>query len=70
MKAVNSKTLPHWVLSLALPLAGMLGAGVVSASACPEVNHEAMQWLDKMTRSAQEVSYNGVVTFQLGDDPD
>ena len=29
---------------------------------------EALQWLDKMSRSAQEVSYSGVVTFQLGDD--
>jgi len=38
------------------------------AAACPEVNPEALKWLDKMSRSAHEVSYQGVVTFQRGDD--
>ncbi|QFU76519.1 negative regulator for alginate biosynthesis [Halioglobus maricola] len=37
-----------------------------SAQECPEVNPEAVKWLDKMSRSLQHVSYHGVVTFQRG----
>jgi len=43
-------------------------AARAGAAVCPEVNPEALKWLDKMSRSAHEVSYQGVVTFQRGDD--
>lgn len=43
-------------------------AGRATASVCPELHPEALRWLDKMSRSAHEVSYQGVVTFQRGDD--
>jgi sigma-E factor negative regulatory protein RseB len=38
------------------------------ASKCPDADSVALKWLDKMSRSSYEVSYNGVVTFQRGDD--
>jgi len=50
-----------------LALSGMLCTLQVSASSCPEVNPEALRWLDKMSRSAHEISYQGVVTLQRGD---
>ncbi len=43
-------------------------AGRATAAVCPEVSPEALKWLDNMSRSAHEVSYQGVVTFQRGDD--
>ena len=51
---------PGIVLSLLVARAG--------ASACPEDDREALAWLDKMSRSLNQVSYHGVVTFQRGDD--
>ncbi len=36
--------------------------------ACPEANSEALQWLDKMSRSLNQVSYHGVVTYQRGNE--
>ena len=38
------------------------------AADCKTMNPEAMEWLDKMSRSAREVSYQGVITLQRGDD--
>jgi len=42
-------------------------AGNASAQ-CPEVDERALQWLDKMSHSLREVSYQGVVTLQRGSD--
>lgn len=36
------------------------------ASACPQADPAALKWLDKMSRSSNEINYNGVVTFQRG----
>lgn len=67
MRAIPHKRLragwylvPGIVLSLLVARAG--------ASACPEADREALAWLDKMSRSLNQVSYHGVVTFQRGDD--
>ncbi len=68
MKALNFKFQNRWLISLVLPVLGTLLSGQVQAAACAEINPEALRWLDKMSRSAQEVSYQGVVTFQRGDD--
>jgi sigma-E factor negative regulatory protein RseB len=38
------------------------------AQDCPDADSEAIEWLDKMSRSANEVSYHGVVTYQRGRD--
>lgn len=38
------------------------------AQACPQADREAVRWLDKMSRSANAVSYRGVVTYQRGKD--
>ena len=35
---------------------------------CGDSDPAALQWLDKMSRSTQEISYQGVVTYQRGDD--
>jgi sigma-E factor negative regulatory protein RseB len=37
------------------------------AADCPEANPEALEWLEKMSRSSSEVNYHGVVTFQRGE---
>jgi sigma-E factor negative regulatory protein RseB len=42
-----------------------LAAGA-AASGCPEVDERALQWLDKMSHSLREISYQGVVTLQRG----
>jgi len=55
-------------IRLVISLLSVLLVSQVRADSCPEVNHEALAWLDKMSHSAREVSYQGVVTFQLGDD--
>lgn len=64
MKMLNSKV----GVSSVITLLCLVLAGQVSAASCPEINHEALAWLDKMSHSAREVSYQGVVTFQLGED--
>ncbi len=64
MKVLSSKVGIRWAVSLA----SLLCVNHASAASCPDVNHEALAWLDKMSHSAHEVSYQGVVTFQLGDD--
>lgn len=51
-----------------LVLSGTLLAARSSALSCPGADADALQWLDKMSRSAHEVSYQGVVTFQRGSD--
>ena len=47
-------------------LALVLLPSLAVADACPEADREAVAWLDKMSRSAIEVSYHGVVTYQRG----
>ncbi|NND67301.1 MAG: hypothetical protein HKN19_06930, partial [Halioglobus sp.] len=46
-------------------LALLLGAGAVAAG-CPDVDERALKWLDKMSHSLRETSYEGVVTLQRG----
>lgn len=43
-----------------------LGATGAAANDCPQTNTEALAWLEKMSRSVNEVNYHGVVTFQRG----
>lgn len=45
-----------------------LAAPSTSGVACPGAEPEALDWLDRMSRSSHEVDYRGVVTFQRGDD--
>jgi sigma-E factor negative regulatory protein RseB len=42
----------------------LLLATVGAAAACPESDREAMEWLDKMSRSMRQINYQGVVTLQ------
>jgi sigma-E factor negative regulatory protein RseB len=65
---LNSKVSRRCKIALVFPLLGSLLATQVQAASCPEINPEALRWLDKMSHSAQEVSYEGVVTFQRGED--
>lgn len=64
MKVLNLNVAIRSVISLL----SVLLVSQVRADSCPDVNHEALAWLDKMSHSAREVSYQGVVTFQLGED--
>ncbi len=45
----------------------LLSAPQAIGASCPEADPEALQWLDKMSRSVHQVSYHGVVTYQRGD---
>jgi sigma-E factor negative regulatory protein RseB len=38
------------------------------AQQCPGADKQALEWLDKMSRSVNQVSYHGVVTYQRGDE--
>jgi len=52
-------------------LAGGLGVLLslpVSAVNCGDSDPEALAWMDRMSRSTQQVAYQGVITFQRGDD--
>ncbi len=49
-------------------VACLVGAPVTFAASCSEADTEALGWLAKMSRSYHEVAYQGVVTFQRGDD--
>lgn len=42
-----------------------LAAGA-AASGCPDVDERALQWLDRMSHSLREISYQGVITLQRG----
>lgn len=46
----------------------LLGPAQPVFAQCPGGDAEALQWLERMSRSHQQLSYRGVVTFQRGDD--
>ena len=54
------------MIPLILLLLGALVSVQARAADCADINPEALRWLDKMSRSAQEISYQGVVMFQRG----
>ncbi len=58
-------SLSYHQAAVTLVLALLLGAGGAVA-ACPEVDERALRWLDKMSQSLRETSYEGVVTLQRG----
>jgi sigma-E factor negative regulatory protein RseB len=49
-------------------LLSLFAAAGTAAVACPEADTVALEWLDKMSRSMRQVSYQGVVTLQRGDE--
>jgi sigma-E factor negative regulatory protein RseB len=51
-----------WALLMLMP------GGVSAAEACGDSDPEAIEWLQRMSRSAHETSYAGVVTLQRGSD--
>ena len=55
---------------LAMLLGGACALLALSANAtdCDDSDQEALAWLDRMSRSTQQVAYQGVVTFQRGDE--
>ncbi len=46
--------------------AAVLPFGAQAADSCPESEQEALQWLDRMSRSGVHTAYHGVVTLQRG----
>jgi len=65
----------HRILRNAATITALLFAAVqpvaaqsASSAGCPGAEPEALDWLDRMSRSSHEVDYRGVVTFQRGDD--
>ncbi|CAA0087993.1 Sigma factor AlgU regulatory protein MucB [Halioglobus japonicus] len=67
LKRLKSIYKPSSVLLLSLFAAVGAVAGA-AATDCPEAESEALQWLDRMSRSLRQVSYQGVVTLQRGDE--
>ena len=51
-----------------LALLSVVLCGRANAAVCAGADPAALSWLDKMSRSLQQVSYHGVVTLQRGDD--
>ena len=66
--AVTSQWRKASTFSLVLSLALLPFASVARADECPEADEAALAWLDKMSRSLNEVSYHGVVTLQRGEE--
>ena len=58
----------RWVAAIALTGGAALAFTVSAYGSCPAADQEAVQWLDKMSRTASEASYQGVVTLQRGSD--
>lgn len=56
-----------WVIGCALLVASAWASGV-SAQDCPGAEAAALAWLAKMSESAQQQSYRGVVALQRGGD--
>lgn len=54
--------------ALACLFLGLLAPVQAGALECPGEDTEALQWLERMSRSYQQLSWRGVVTFQRGDD--
>jgi sigma-E factor negative regulatory protein RseB len=52
---------------LALCLSLFFAAGA-AAAACPDTDRVALEWLDKMSKSMRQISYQGIVTLQRGDE--
>lgn len=46
----------------------LLASPAAQSAACSGADAEALRWLDKMSRSNNQVSYHGVVTFQRDND--
>lgn len=63
-----SKSLLTGLARLSLALLVIPLAARADAAACPDADPVALGWLDKMSRSLHQVSYNGVVTLQRGND--
>ncbi len=55
-------------LPVLLATLSITAASAASAAVCPGADAAALSWLDKMSKSVRQVSYNGVVTLQRGDD--
>ena len=60
---IKPACLPRLLLAVVASVPGI----VLAASSCPKADPEALQWLDKMSRSAH-TAYHGVVTLQRGED--
>lgn len=65
---ITARSLLHVLAVNIALLACLVAAPSVLAAACPESDAEALGWLAKMSRSYHEVAYQGVVTFQRGDE--
>jgi sigma-E factor negative regulatory protein RseB len=65
---VLNSALSLLALALAIVLTGLLLATGVRAADCPGADAEALSWLDRMSRSMNQVSYHGVVTLQRNGD--
>ena len=65
---ITARSLLHALaVHLVLP-ACLMSAPAALAAGCSAADTEALGWLAKMSRSYREVAYQGVVTFQRGDD--
>jgi sigma-E factor negative regulatory protein RseB len=67
LSVLDNRAKPGWMLVVWVVISAISSARVHAVS-CPGADVDALAWLDKMSRSIHEVNYQGVVTFQRGDD--
>lgn len=65
---ITARSLMHALTVHVVLAACLVTAPAVVAANCSATDMEAMAWLAKMSRSHREVAYQGVVTFQRGDE--
>lgn len=67
---LSSRMLKSFRGKLAIAMSLLVTTGVAGRAAASDCHgaEEALQWLDKMSRSLRQVSYQGVVTLQRGND--
>ncbi|TXS95509.1 negative regulator for alginate biosynthesis [Parahaliea maris] len=63
MLTTQARRLCRWLLAAATSLPAL-----TLAASCPGADPEALQWLDRMSRSSHQTAYHGVVTLQRGED--
>jgi sigma-E factor negative regulatory protein RseB len=64
---VHSTLLKHFYRLHVVPLLSLFAAAGAAAMACPDADPLALEWLDRMSRSVRQISYQGIVTLQRDD---
>ncbi len=64
---MHSTLLKHFYRLHLMPLLSLFAVTGAAATTCPDADPVALEWLDKMSRSMRQISYQGIVTLQRDD---